>query len=453
MIKELRAKSILITLLILFVSSIFAQSPTRLQVLFTTDKAKAERTVQKIDRMGLGPAQIQASGNGYMILTRAFDSYAEANYYKPQIRKAGFNEPFAVKEEKTAQGTVFGDVRSIALSESLKKLRIDFETQKKPFERPVMTEQLRNLDPATAGESDLFNKAMAFREQSETDEAISTFESFIVRFPLSPKLAKAKLMRGYWLNKKKDYKSAREQFEAITKEHPNQQEAGEAHLRCAYLMLLDKRPDPEVLQRFLPVANGSIPAEDEVRLEAMLRCAALYYKGKDLETADAAYLAIENATKDPNAQAFAEMQRAGILLEMAYNGKRPYSDSRSLCDDLVKKFPNVNIQIRSTASLMALESLAREENYEEVINRSEVFFREFLETPEAPIAHFWIAKAYFKTGNSQMASKILEDILLYKYDIHKRFKYVEIDESAKRLASEVYKSLGDMEKSRNILVK
>ena len=332
-------------------------------------------------------------------------------------------------------------------------MRIDFETQKKPFERPVMTEQLRNLDPATAGESDLFNKAMAFREQSETDEAISTFESFIVRFPLSPKLAKAKLMRGYWLNKKKDYKSAREQFEAITKEHPNQQEAGEAHLRCAYLMLLDKRPDPEVLQRFLPVANGSIPAEDEVRLEAMLRCAALYYKGKDLETADAAYLAIENATKDPNAQAFAEMQRAGILLEMAYNGKRPYSDSRSLCDDLVKKFPNVNIQIRSTASLMALESLAREENYEEVINRSEVFFREFLETPEAPIAHFWIAQAYFKTGNSQMASKILEDILLYKYDIHKRFKYVEIDESAKRLASEVYKSLGDMEKSRNILVK
>jgi outer membrane protein assembly factor BamD (BamD/ComL family) len=260
-------------------------------------------------------------------------------------------------------------------------------------------------------------------------------------------------MRGYWLLEKKDYKSARDQFESIAKEYPNQQEAGEANLRCAYLMLLDKRPDPEVLQRFLKVAKGSVPAEDEVRLEAMLRCAALYYKGKDFETADAAYLAIENATKDREAQAFAQMQRAGIFLEMAYNGKRPYAESRSLCDDLLKKFPNVNIQIRSTASLMALESLCREENYPEVINRSEVFFQEFLETPEAPIAHFWIAKAYFKTGNSQMSSKILEDILLSKYDIHKRFKYLEVNESAKRLASEVYKSLGDMEKARTVLEK
>jgi len=421
----------------LLMMSVHSQEPTRLQLVFTGNKGKAETVAKRVEELGYGPAEIREEAGGYKVLTRAFDSYAEANFYKSRIRRAGFIDAFAVKEKSGAQNPLFGEIGSIIQSPGVKQLRIDFQTKKTPIERPKMTPEMRSMDNEKAGEGDLFQKAMAFRWQKEADEAIRTFESFIRRFPESEKLARAKLMRAYWLLEKKERSRARKQFEAVALEHPDTQEAGEAHLRCSYLMLLDRSPDPYILKRFLLVARGDVPAEKEVRVEAMMRCAALYYRMRDLDTAEAAYQAIEAAAGNREVQAFAQMQRAAVLLEKAYNGKVPYSESRALCDHLLKNFPEVNVQTRSTAALMLLETLCREDKYEEVVLHADDFFREFLEVEEAPVAHYWIAKAYHKTGNSKLALDLLNDILREDYNTDKRFRFLNVDQAARRLASDI----------------
>jgi len=440
MIRNNHRISFMVLVLSTLAVSLFSQVPTRLQLVFTADKGKADKTALQIEEMGLGPAEVRDAGNGYKVLTRAFDSYAEANYYKSKVRAAGFNDTFAVKEN-AAPASPYGEVKSIVESPALKSLRIDFQVTRKPFERPEMTEALRGLNNDKAGEGELFTKGMAFRKKIESDDALQAFDAFIRRFPQSDKLAQAKMMRGYWLLEKQERSAAREQFEAVAKEHASTPEAGEAHLRCAYLMLLDQSPAPEVLKRFLKVARKEAPSREEVRLEAMLRCAALYYRMRDLDTAEAGYKVIEEATSDAEVQAFARMQRAGILLEKAYNGKLPFSKSREICDDLLTRFPTVNIQTRSTAALMAIESLCRDNKFEEAVSRSESYLREFQDTPESPIAHYWLARAFYETGDSQNALNLLQDIINTNYVTEQRFKYIDVTESANRLAAKIQKEI------------
>ena len=442
----MKTKTVQITVSVIFIMlfalSVSAQTPTSIQVLYTSDKAKAEAVAEKINKLGYGPAEIRDNSGGFKVLTRTYESYGEANFYKLRIRKAGFPDAFSVKQQVESKGLVFGDPPSVSKSSELKQLRIDFQTLKKPIERPEMTDELRKLDISKADEKTLFQRALAFSKNNEADSAIETINAFITRFPGSEKTPKAKLMKAYWLLKTDNTQSARDQFEAITRDHAGAPEAGEAHLRCAYLMLLNKRPDPYVLKRFLKIARGEVPAEKEVRLEAMLRCAALYYRMKDLDTSAAAYMAIENATRDSELRAFARMQRGAIMLEKAYNGKVPYSESRRLCDGVLKEFPDANKQTRSTSALMLIETLCHEEKYEEVVLRSDEFFDEFLNLEEAPIAHYWIAKAYHKTGNNGLALGLLNDIVAEDGKTEKRFKFLNVNRAARRLQSDIRKQSG-----------
>jgi TolA-binding protein len=449
--------SALICVYLIIVSSVFAQSSTRIQVMYTSDNAKAESISQKLDALGYGPAKISKSNNGFKVLSRTYNSYDEVSNKKVELEKAGFKGAFIVsdspqKQQFNIKDEVFG-LKSVIETGEMKKMRIDFQTKKKPFKRPEMTDFLRNLDAEKAGEKDLFTKSMAFRKRSDVNNAIKSFDAYIRRFPKSEDTPKAKMMRGYWILEKKNWKKAMAQFEAIAKEYPENQIAGEAHLRCAYIMLLERCSVSDVLRRFLKVAKSEVPSEPEIRIEAMIRCAALYYKMRNLDTAEAAYLAIEKAATDPEVQSFALMQRAGIVLEKGYNGEIPYSESRALCDEVIKKYPGVNKQTRATAALMAIESLCREKNYEEVVNRADIFFNELLDTPESPLAHFWIAKAYRKTGNPKLAAELLEDVITNKKKAKKRFRHIALEEKSRKLASKVYEEIGNKKRAKSILLK
>jgi len=441
---------LLIAIVFLFAIEAFCQVPTRLQVLFTKDSAKAQETAKRLDDLGFGPAVVRESEVGIKVLTRAYDSYAEANYYKKKLKDSGFSDAFAI-QEKVTEKPVYGEIKSVTKSTALGQMRSDYEVKKEPTPRPKMTQVLRNLNNETAGEAELFQKCQAFTSLNDADEVIKTLEVFIRRFPNSEKLVKVKLLRAYWLLEKKYDISAREQFEAVALEHPDQKEAGEAHLRCAYLMFRDKEPEPEILKRFLKVARMEVPAEYDVRLEAMIRCAALYYRMRDLDTAEGAYKAIGDFCRDPETEAFAMMQRAGVLLEKALDKKVPYSASREICDDLLKRFPKAELHTRSTAALIAIESLCREEKYKEAVARSKSYFDKYQSTPEAPLAFYWLAKAYYETGNLKMAGELLENSILRGKQSQERFSKKDILEPAKRLASEVYEKMGNKKRAKSVL--
>jgi len=424
-----------------------SQVPTRVQVLFTGDLSRANTEADRLEELGYGPAEVREIGTGYKVLTRAFDSYGDANFYKLKIRASGYPDAFPVKEPSMGdklgeKGGPFGDQPSILKSSGLSRFSIDF-AKKKTFERPEMTDALRSLDNEKADELNLFTKAMAYREKTEGDDALAAFEAFIRRFPKSEKAARAKLMRGYWLLARGKRKEAKNQFEALSMEHPSEIEAGEAQLRCGYIMILERKPDPEILKRFLKLARGEVKCDADTRIEAMMRCAALYYRMRDLDTSEAAYQAIEGATGDVDVQGFARMQRAGILLEKAYNGKVPYEKACAMCDSVASDFPEANIQTRSTAALMALEALCRQGKYKDVVERSEPFFKEYLNTPEAPIAHYWIAKGFYETGQPRLALQVLEDVLSEKYETGRRFKFLDVNEHARKLESRITVELGE----------
>ncbi len=451
---------------------------TRLQVFVTSDAAKAAQIAAQLDQAGYGPAIARASDDGkvHRVLTRVYDSYAEANFDKPRLVGLGFTETFAVAEPGATAGAeagegaggsrqkasgggqdaapIFGDIPSVTKGAAFERLRIDFQPKRKSIERPALTDELKALDNASANEKALFRKAMAFRLKKQADDALAAFDAFIGRFPESPNLAKAKLMRGYWLLEKGDREAARAQFDAVARDHAGAPEAGEAALRVGYLMILAKEPDGEILKQFLRIAKGEIAASTENRVDAMLRCAALYHRGKDLDTAEAAYKAIEDAAAgDEEVRAFALMQRAGIVLEKAWNKKATFADARALCDRVLSEHPAVNKQIRATAALMAVETLNYEKAPAAMLERLDAFTGELSDTPEAPLAFYWFAKANEDIGDHAAAAHLAEGIVEAQFNTQERFGRADLNEAAKRLGARAYERLGQPAKAKALLAK
>lgn len=316
-------------------------------------------------------------------------------------------------------------------------VQIDLDKTKRSVAHVELTPELRKLDNNNAAETDLQKKVFAYSDPKDADEALPAIDAFIKRFERSEKLAAVKLARGYWLLKKQDKKSAIEQFEAVARDHKDRPEAGDAELRCGYLSISEKKPDGEVLNRFRKVANGQVASTPQVRLEAMLRCAALYHKAKDLETAEAAYLAIANATNDAEVKAFAQMQVAAITLEKACNGKASFAQARQLCDEVVARFPEVNKHTRATAALMAVETYAREKNYPQVLAREASYMQQYSQSEEAQLAYYWFALAHLETGDAASAKAIVQALLEAKFPTQERFKLVDVTTSAQRLLKRI----------------
>jgi TolA-binding protein len=431
-----------------------AQTPTRLQVASTKYQDRAGELATKIDALGYGPAAVQNDGGTLKVVTRVFPSHAEASFVKPALAGAGFHDAFCVAEtEEDSQTAVFSDIPSVTQGARFTGLQLDFHPKPAPATpRPALTEELKALDNNAASKADLFRKAMAFRLRSQADDALAAFEAFIQRFSNSSNAAKAKLMRGYWLIEKGEDAAAKHQFEIVADEHAGRPEAGEAQLRVGYLLIRANAPEGETLQQFLTVAKGDVAATDEVRCEAMLRCAALYHRGKDLKTAEAAYRHIEQfADGDPEVQAFAKMQRAGIAMEKAWNGKATFAQARQACDELLAQHPEVNKQTRATAALMAMETLCYEKTFAPVLERGSAFLAEFNDTPEAPLAYYWIAKARMETGDNAGAAQLLDAVIEADFDTKSRFKHADIAPAARRLATKVHEKLGNPEKAQAIL--
>lgn len=453
-----------------------AQAVTRLQVLVTSDRAKAEATLQELDKLGSGPGLIAPVGNGtFKVMSRGYSSLAEANFAKPALKNAGFMGAFAVTDQNFQPVNVapsmalqaapaasnqgqqlvadgpFGGLPSAVGPEKLPGLRIDFQTTAPAVTQTTMTDDLKKLDDTKASESQLAKKALAYHGTDQATAAIKALDTYVQRFPKGQNVARVKLQRAYWSVALGDPSAAREQFELVVKEHAGTTEAGEAQLRCAYLMLKAREPETEYLKRFLAVARGDVKASVEVRMDAMLRCAALYHRGKDLETAEACYAAIEKASTDPELCAFAQMNRAGIVMERAWNRKATFADAVGVCDDLLQRYPKVHKQTRATAALMAMESQCYQKKYTDVLKRHGDFKKEFADTPENMLGNYWLGVALSETGQDKLAADVLEEVVAADLPSEQRFKEVSVTQSARRLAAKVHTKMGNTARAQELM--
>lgn len=437
-------------------STLFAQTATRLQVLVTSDRAKAEQAVKQLDGAGAGPAEVRQVDRVFKVVTRSYGSLAEANFAKPAIKGRGFPDAFAVSDEQVKDRGLTGESKapleklSVTSQLSFDQAKFDFTVAAPPRRFGQSTPELEALDNESAPESKLLEKAMARHGKDKADVAIGALEAFARRFANSPDAPRAMLMKGYWLDAKGDSAAAYAQFELVAASCAGKPEAGEATLRMGYLLIRQSRHG-DALQKFYSVAAGNIPASEDVRVEAILRTAALYHRGRDLDAAMQAYDVIAKGASSREARAFAEMQQAALTLEKAWNSKATFSQARKKCDDVVKHYPGANKSIRATAALMALETLAYEGQHEEILKREKDFLNEFENTEEATLGFYWLAKARYETGDAEGAAGILDTFISAKMTSSKRFKDVEVLSQARRLAAKANEKLGNREKAKALL--
>src|SRR5690606_32518710 len=145
---------------------------------------------------------------------------------------------------------------------------------------------------------------------------------------------------------------------------------------------------------------------DDVRAEAVLRTAALFHRGKDLDSAKACYEVVLQSFKDSTIRSFAQVHLAGLTLEQAWNSKATFEEARLQCDKVLAQYPDAPSAIRATAALMALVTLCYAGKDDEVLSREETVLRESNGTAEAPLVNYWIAKAYMETGDYEKAASL-----------------------------------------------
>lgn len=420
---------------------------------------KARALAAKLDAIHAGPAEVRADKSLFKVVTRVYPSLGDANLAKPYIVGNGFADAYAVSEfqpEKAAATNIvakpFGDaVPSVASLGTFNQDMFDFVVTKSKLKSTGITPALEAVDNEQASDGALFQKAFSYQgDVLQGPRAISALDAYIKRFPGSSRVVEAKLKRAYWFVSIGDISGAKAAFSEIAEKFPDTQAAGEASLRLGYLHIREQ-DYAGALRLFHSVAAGEIPASADVRAEAMLRTAALFHRGKDLPAADKCYEAILAISTDPELRAFADVHRAGIKLEMAWNGKATFEQARVMCDEILKTHRTAPKAIRATAALMALETLAYEQKYPEMIKREPRAMAEMAETVEASLGMYWIAKARFETGDFKRASEILETLINTPPTTEKRFKNVDLSPQARRLASKVYEKLGDTAKAQKVM--
>lgn len=418
------------------------RAEVRLQAIATADAAKAEAVASSLNRLGAGPAIIQNVNGISKVLTKAYASVAEANFAKPALRGSGYLDVFAVvTEDARGSGEVFGEVPSIVTDATFDQMKNDFILAKPLRSGDKITTTQELLDDNVIPELVLYEKCMAYWKKSHAGAAIESLQTFISRFPDSQEVAKIKLMRAYWLMELSNLHGARQQLVAVTTEHSTQVESGEAELRLGYLQIRD-RAYAEALRTFHGLASGNLPSAPEVRVEAMLRTAALFHRGKDGDKADQCYAAIEQVIAHPDAKAFAAMQRTGLALERAWSGKGTLQQARKLGETMLMNFPGAPKSVRATASLMVIETMCYQKEFQAVVNMEPSVMDEVRGTREACLAYYWLAKARFETGDTTGSLAILAPLISANLPSEERFQLVRVTPQAQKLAARAYERLG-----------
>ncbi len=138
---------------------------------------------------------------------------------------------------------------------------------------------------------------------------------------------------------------------------------GWAMTRLGVMALLERDYDL-ARSHFLPVVDGKVAARPLDRIKAMRRVAWTYHHQGDRLTAYRAYREMERFTGRDLVRAIARVECAGLLMEMAREGKvGSLPESRRECLKVLETAPVRFRQQRACAASMHFETYYFEENY------------------------------------------------------------------------------------------
>jgi TolA-binding protein len=414
-------------------------APYRLQVQATPDQNVAQKTATTLNQIGYGPAVIITGSEDKLlkVQTKVYETRAEANFAKPALRGAGFPDTFTIDEGTAVEAAAsekkafFGEVPSVISSVKFQKTPLDFKVN---ISKEKLAEQNKKAPRLKGEERTHWKSIYTCIEKKDFYETIATCDSFLAKYPDSRRAPDAKIRRAYGLLAIDRIDEAEDQFRCLVTEHPDSAEAAEAAMRLGYILLRNRGNEAEALKVFKTVASGAVAAPEEVRVESMLRCAALFHRGKDLDRALRAYEQVATATANEEIQALAEMQCAGLHMEQAWNGKSTFAETRRRCEKVLKSYPNAAVETRATAELMALETYAYENNHRALLERADGFMARYKDVSEARLGWFWIARAMLETGDTEGAEQIADVMLSEDIGLEKRFRNINVKQALERIS-------------------
>jgi tetratricopeptide (TPR) repeat protein len=227
---------------------------------------------------------------------------------------------------------------------------------------------------------------------------------------------------------------------------------GAALLSLADHEVRDKRR-AEALQHQLAVARGTVASTHHIRIKACWDAArSLHALGRRLE-AYQAYTELVCVVEQPVDRAACEVQRVGLLMELALSAKGNMTDVRSAARSALEIIPpdqgDTMKKMRSTVSLIAAESFPKENRFEEGIAPLEQFladWKDFAPARREVIAgKLWLGVCYSKTGRTQGAIDLYEELLRSPIQEKDKFRNEEPYAVAGNRLVDLYRKSGNME--------
>ncbi len=396
---------LMVVLGVLAISQLMAQETKkicRIQVFATKDRPQADSYAQQLISQGYSPVVVRQRDKWWEVKVGEFKNYADTLYLKNAMRKGAFPDAFISKDDVTSPGAsiislsaqelkiepLFKDAIKKQWKPVTTKLLVGTEMATVQYQRPQVSPEILRADNNTLSEQDLFNKALSYSRKAEAEQAKSALQAFLQRFPRSERVPRVKLHLAYWTFKDSTDAEAEQKFKEVKQGYPNREEAGEAALRIGYIKLRNKDKD-SALREFEEVARGLVKASDEVRLEAMLRCAKMYHASNERVRALQAYRECAEITDrtafDPNVH----LEIAGLYMEIARSGAGSLDDCIEECDRVLA-CEDGPITALATALQMKAESYYFKQDYDQSIAIANEVLKKYNSVrPMAMLAQFY----------------------------------------------------------------
>lgn len=200
---------------------------------------------------------------------------------------------------------------------------------------------------------------------------------------------------------------------------------------------------------FIPVVNGEIKARRLDRIKAMRRVAWTYHIEGDRLTAYRAYRELEQWTASDLMRTIAQVECAGILMEMARSEKGSLEDCRRECQKVLTMAPERFIKQCATAELMYFESYYFENDYDKCIILGEKFLQKYRSYPECKreisAALCFTAQSYARNIKYEETIRLLLELVNMKLTPQDEFYHVDLHKWAINWLVWTYKAMGDKE--------
>jgi tetratricopeptide (TPR) repeat protein len=212
---------------------------------------------------------------------------------------------------------------------------------------------------------------------------------------------------------------------------------------CGYihtnLAILDLKmgENESAMAHALPVANGEIASAAAHRVMAMIRVAWLLHQIPDRMRAYQAYSEIERFSTSENVKLRCQVERAGLLMELARSEKGTLAEARALCDQILSAHADSPSGFQrnrlATAALMRAETFYYENDRQAALEALTHVADTYADRRrESSMALYFLAHTLRREGRAEEACEVLENLKNVSLEDGETFARQDLNAKAQR---------------------